>query len=175
MVPDVIRPDPRPRAALFDLLHQEQEIAPPRVILADDDVLVILLVAVILLIHAQVEEPGPVEQPDHLRDQIAADGIVGVGRDAARVLAQPGVVRGREIQLRDRLQAERPQPLQLTPQFGGAPGAFDRNLRVALILHPVAQVDHHHVHARLLHLLEQVVPQAPVEAEFRTGRWSRRP
>src|ERR1035437_5487048 len=58
VVPDIVRPDPRTRAALLDLRDQEQEVAPPRVILADDNVLVILLVPVILLVHSQVEEPG---------------------------------------------------------------------------------------------------------------------
>ena len=165
MVPDIIRPDPRTRAALLHLPGQEQEVAPPRLVLPDDHVLVILLAPVVLLVHSQVEEPGPPEELVHLGNQIAADAIVRVRRNAVSVFAQPGVMRGREVQLRDRLQAQRAQPLQFTTQFGCAPGALNRNLGVALVLHPVAQVDHHHVHPGLMHLLQDVVPQAPIKPE----------
>ena len=78
----------------FPTAFREQEVTPPRVILADYHMLVILLVAVILLVHAQVEEARPVKDLAHLSDQLAADALIRVCRNAVPVFAQPGVVGG---------------------------------------------------------------------------------
>ena len=94
MMPQVVRPDPGPHAALLDLPDEEMQIVPPQLGLAEHGVGHLPLVVGGLLVHAEMEQPGPVEQRDHLFDQVAADGVVGVGGHAPRVGAQPRIVPG---------------------------------------------------------------------------------
>ena len=59
--PEIIRPDPRPRAFFLDLLDEKIQVPPPQPVLPQHHVLEPALVFLLLLVHAQVKQARLVE------------------------------------------------------------------------------------------------------------------
>ena len=174
VIPRVIGPDPRPRAVLFALLDEEQEILLPELALTNHDIFERRLMPVRLFVVAQVEEPRPVEDLDDFLNELRADFIVRRRRDHLCVVAEPEVVARREVQFRNRLQTHLAQPLELFPKFIDRPRAFNRDLRMRFILDAFSQVDYDHIEPELRRLVRELVPKVLLERKVIDRRSIRR-
>jgi len=143
---------------------------PPEFSLTDHDVIVGPLMSGGLFIVAEVEETRMIEDLTDFLDQLGTDGIVFLRGDHSRVVAEPCVVARRKIQLRDRLQSHAAQSGEFLSEFFDAPGPFDRQFRVALVLDPLTEIDQDHIQTGGGHLVRDFLPNGIFAEQFVCAR-----
>ena len=144
VVPSVVAPDPRPRPRLLAAPHQADEVVVPELAAAHARVFAMVPVRlgdVRLLVAAQVEIPRAVEYLAGVADHVVAEVVVRLRGHHAAHFAHPSIVGGREVQLGNRLDAERLQPPDLVAHLVRTPRIGDRQLGMARQAHAFADVD----------------------------------
>ena len=105
--------------------------------------------------------------PEYLADiayHIRADLVVFRRRKLPRILLQPCIVGSGKVELRDRLQPERPQTRKLSLHLLRRPAAFHGEFRMARIDHAFTKVNEQKVNALLRRVLSHLVPKFLVRA-----------
>ena len=169
MPPQEIAPYPRAHAKLLDRLDEEVEVMPPEFPLAHGAIGVFVLVSRSLLVVAEMEEARLVEHLAHVADHVCAHSVVFRRRDHAPVFLEPRIVRGGEVELRDRLQAHPAQPRKLLAHLLGVPRSLNGKFGMARIEIPFANVDHDGIESFPHHAIRQPPPYRLVELEIVDG------
>ena len=81
------------------------------------------------------------------------------------VVLEPAVVRGGEVELGNRLDAHAAQAHDFVAELVRRPAALDRELGMARIHEPLADVDDQHVESALRHAVDHAPPQLVLVAE----------
>jgi len=170
MAPAVIAPRPRTGTECLNRPHEVLKIVHPELSEPDRDIIraaAPVLMLGRLLVAPDVDELRVAEDLVRVAQHVLADLVVGGRGQHAAVVLQPPVMRGGEVQLRDRLKAHAPQPGELGAEFVHAPGAGDGQLGVAGVDDALPEVDHDHVHLFRGRMIRDLAPQVVLAAERR--------
>ena len=122
----------------------------------------------LLFIESDVQETRRLKNLADVLDHVKAHAVVRLRGDHAMILLEPLVVSGGEVELRYRLQPH----LAETPHLGthpvGRPAALHGQLRVARILHELAEIHHHHIEVALLGVVDVTSPDVLGEVDLVT-------
>ena len=117
------------------------------------------------LVPAKMEETRRAEDLRRVTDDILHDLVVRRRGDHAMVDLEPLVMRGGEVELRDRLQPHLAELLKLGLHPVRRPASLHGQLGMARELHELAEIQHHHVHLLFGHPGDSLVPDCLVEAD----------